>query len=103
MNSRVRFSLFKCFVVSYAGALVGRVLLLSCFSSHSSTVKYDLFVCLFESERHIAQVGLELELMSLLSPPLKCWGSRCAPPSQAYVLLGIEPRTLRVLDKCSAH
>lgn len=31
VNSRVRFSLFKCFVVSYAGALVGRVLFLRCF------------------------------------------------------------------------
>lgn len=66
-------------------------------------MKYDLLVCLFESEHHIVQFGLELELTSLLSAPLKCWGSRCAPPSQAYVLLGIEPRALRILDKCSAN
>lgn len=82
---------------------MGRVLLLRCFSSCSSAVKYDLFGCLGESESHIAQVGLELELMSLLSPPLKCCCSRYAPPCPAYVLLDIEPRALRTLDKCSAN
>lgn len=43
----------------------------------------------------------DLELLTLLSPPPKCWNYRFVPPHPVYVVLGPEPRALCVLGKYS--
>lgn len=72
--------------------------------------------CLF-SGSHVAQACLELAVCSriilwfLLLPPRKCWNYRYTPPYTHthtriypfYVVLGIEPRVLCILGKCSTN
>lgn len=82
------------------------------YVNYTLVSKFCLLFFLFFSHPSLPafEAGLKLslgkddtELLIFLYPPPKCWDDSCIPSCQVYVLLGIEPKALCVLQKHPAN